>query len=645
MPEPINGLSLGFENRLTIADVVEVARKRREVNRALGAGTLERVEASARWVKSVVEDNEEKLRTGRAAEVKAYYGINTGFGALAGNTALPSQYHTEVLSRNLVASHSSGTGPYFDEETVRATMLLRAHALAQGYSGVRVELIEKFVDMLNHRIYPAVPQKGSLGASGDLAPLAHLALTISRAPDSTKPDLNLDTSGGEAFVEFDPREGTRDGSKVVYHLTEDRLTGEQTLWRRVSGREAMAAVGGQVVLGAKEGLALNNGTTFSTAVAALALHDARNLLWNAELALAMTLEAIRGFRDPFFPRVHEARNQGGAGETARQVLDYVSGSDLLDPGDEDNDPIRVPPQDPYSIRCAPQVLGSIRATLDFIENTVQNELNAATDNPLIFLELGRDYKSVSCGNFHGEPIAFAMDFLGIVMCELGNIAERRIFKLTDYRLSQPGTEENGKGRQRGKETEEFILSTDHVSLEGANSATVLEDCSLPSFLIEIGEQAAWALGIDIDKAEGLNSGFMIPQYTAAALVSECKTLAHPDSVDSIPSSANKEDHVSMSLNAALHARQIVDNVEAVIAIEIMSAAQALSWRIQKARKEGKTVKLGAGTEAALQHLRENGVPYRDFDSVFYPHIRSVISMIRNGVLVRKARGGAQEVPT
>lgn len=580
-------------DRLQLGHVIEIARNYQEVP-SLTAEVEARVQESAEWVKEVVKSIEDKRRRGEKAD--PYYGINTGFGALAGKSALDSEYLTKVLSRNLIASHSVGVGEYFDQEIVRAAMLIRAHTLAQGYSGVRPLIIQKLIQMLNQRVYPAIPAKGSLGASGDLAPLSHLALVMCKVPTPgpTDQDLRLDATSGEAFVPNDEQESGSINSSVTYHITRPRTSESPTLWRRVSGEEAMARVGGQVELLAKEGLALNNGATFSAAIAALTLSDAINLLANSELALSMTLEAIRGFRDPFLPEVHQVRGHPGARISAKNVLQYVQGSKLVDPGDQHNNPKRIPPQDFYSVRCAPQVLGTVRDTLEFVQKIVETELNGATDNPLIFMSLpkSRTYKTISGGNFHGEPIAMAMDFLGIAITELGNIAERRVFRLTDYGFSNPEDQAA-------------------YGLEG--------------FLIE-GDP----------KTEGLNSGVMLLQYTAAALVSDCKTLAHPDSVDSIPSSANKEDHVSMSLNAARHAREIVDNIEAVIAIEYLCAAQALSLRLNRGRAEGKEIRLGKGTRAAYQHIRGE-VRYLDFDRVLYPDIRVAIQLVRSGELVRQAQ--------
>jgi histidine ammonia-lyase len=285
------------------------------------------------------------------------------------------------------------------------------------------------------------------------------------------------------------------------------------------------------------------------------------------------------------------------------VLRYVDGSQLLDPGDLRTDPRRVPPQDPYSVRCAPQVLGTVADTVELARRWVEMEINAATDNPLIFLDLPRDYKTMSGGNFHGEPIAMAMDFLGIALADLGNMSDRRMFMLTDYYPTRTYTDP-------------ATLSEPQHGLGG--------------FLID-----------EARNTQGLNSGLMMLQATAAALVSECKTLAHPDSVDSIPSSGNQEDHVSMSLNAARHAREIVKNVEQILALEILCAAQAIA--LQLGKRGNRELQLGKGTRAAVDELRSAGIAVLTQDRVLYPDIRKAIRLVRSGELLRAARAATPEV--
>jgi histidine ammonia-lyase len=579
-----DAVQLGIR-QLSIEDVVRVARDGEHVA-SLAPEVAARVQATAAWVADTVEQIAQSRQRGQ--KPAAYYGINTGFGAQGGRSTLESKYLIQVLGRNLMASHAVGVGPYFEEAVVRAVLLLRAQSLAQGYSGVRPLLIETLLRMLNERVYPAVPEQGSLGASGDLAPLAHLLLVMSRTPiaPAGQRDLQLDTTDGEAFV---PCTGLATGAEGYYHLTEQHATGKQTIWRRVPGADAMAAAGGKIDLQAKEALALLNGSTFSTALATLVVHDAQNLLEHAELAVAMTLEGIRGCRDPFYPHLHRARRHRRAEETGARVLQYVEGSELLDPGDLRTNPQRIPPQDPYSIRCAPQVLGTVADTLDLARRWVEMDVNAASDNPLIFLDLDRDYKTMSGGNFHGEPIALAMDFLGIALTDLGNLSDRRMFTLTN-------------AAQHG----------------------------LSAFLID-----------EPKETEGFNSGLMMLQATAAALVSDCKVLAHPDSIDSIPSSGNQEDHVSMSLNAARHAREIVKNVEHILALEFLCAGQAIALQLGKPGQ--RDLWPGKGTHAALQVLRAAGITVLTQDRVLYPDIRKAVHLVRSGSLVRAAREAVAEV--
>jgi histidine ammonia-lyase len=584
--------------RLSVADVVGVARDRRRVA-PLTPEVKDRVAAAAAWVAQAVEQI--ALSGQRGGKPAAYYGINTGFGAQAGKCVLGSKYLTEVLGHNLIASHSVGVGPYFDEATVRAVLLIRAQSLAQGHSGVRPLIVETLLRMLNAGVYPAVPEQGSLGASGDLAPLAHLLLVMCRAPRAPagETDLQLDTTDGEAFVRCGEMPTHADR---YWHITEQHAAGTQEVWRRVAGAQAMAAAGGKIELEAKEALALINGATFSAAIAALVVSDAQSIFNHAELVVAMTLEGIRGFRDPFFPHLHRARGHQSAEATGSRVLRYLAGSQFLDPGDLSTNPQRIPPQDPYSIRCAPQVLGTVADTLDLARRWVEMEINAATDNPLIFLDLERDYKTMSGGNFHGEPIAMAMDFLGIAVTDLGNMSDRRMFTLTNYSPSQT----NG---------------------DPANPTAPRHELS--GFLIDEPPETA-----------GLNSGLMMLQATAAALVSDCKALAHPDSIDSIPSSGNQEDHVSMSLNAARHARDIVKNVEQILALEFLCAAQAIDLQL---RKHGNgDLRLGAGTSAAHNALRSAGVGMLTRDRVLYPDIRKAVQLVRSGCLLRAAREATGE---
>ncbi len=509
---------------LTIEQVVAVARHDAKVG--LAEGALQRVRLSRAWVDQVSGDGGTLV-----------YGVNTGFGSLSEVRISPQD--VVDLTRNLILSHSVGVGPALPEDVVRAVILIRANTLAKGYSGIRSQVLETLVEMLNRGVHPVVPEKGSVGASGDLAPLSHLALVL--------------VGEGEATFEG------------------GRFPGGEAL-RRASLEP--------VTLAAKEGLALNNGTSVSAALACLALSDADNLTTNAEIALAMSLEAVRGASRAFDPRLHRVRNHPGQQRSAAHVRRLISGSKLIDSTQ------RV--QDAYSLRCAPQVLGAVRDTVAFVRSTVENEINAATDNPLIFLDEPTPIKAFSGGNFHGEPLALAMDFLGIAVAEIGSIAERRAFRLLD------GTLNSG----------------------------------LPPTLTP---------------ASGLQSGLMMTQYTAASLVSDNKTLAHPDSVDSIPTGANQEDHVSMSTNAARHAREIVWNTERIVAIEMLCAAQALDCRLAALDHGGapaggasppgpsdrSTTRLGCGTKTAHQALRMAGIAPLVQDRVLAPDIERVAQLIHS----------------
>jgi histidine ammonia-lyase len=399
------------------------------------------------------------------------YGVNTGFGRFV-SRSIPDEL-TEELQLRLLRSHSCGVGPPYPDEVVRAAMLLRANTLAKGYSGARIETVELLVDCLNAGILPVVPSRGSVGASGDLAPLAHLALPL--------------VGEGEAVFE-----------------------GE-----RLTGAEALARAGLEPVrLKAKEGLSLINGTQFMAAVGALGALRARRLALAADLACALSVDALQGSRTSFLPQIHELRPLRGQAASASNVLRLLEGSAIIE-AHRWCDKV----QDAYSLRCAPQVHGASRDLLDYVEGTVAIELNAATDNPLVLVD---DGVLVSNGNFHGQPLAFALDALAMAVSELASISERRLERLVNPSLSD----------------------------------------GLPPFLTTDG---------------GLNSGFMIPQYVAASLVSENKVLCHPASVDSIPTSAGQEDHVSMGNAAGLKAWQVIANAERALAIELLAGAQAVEF--------------------------------------------------------------------
>jgi histidine ammonia-lyase len=567
---------LVLEGHLSLEDVIKVARAYQPV------APLEpetevywRVEESRAWVEQAVEQNAGLAEAGEPA--RAYYGINTGFGIHAGGRPLRNPERTRQTSRKLIMSHATGVGDILDEEIVRATMLIRANTLARGRSAVRPALINLLVEMLNRDILPLVPRSGSLGASGDLAPLAHLALVMSRPPASLAEDECAPGFGsicGEASIPVYDSHGAQIGRKVI------------------SGEEAMVWEGKdqRLVLEAKEGLALNNGATFSAALGVLALVDAENLVRHSELAAAMCLEALRGYRDAFLPQINAARAHPGQIAVAENVRALAQGSRLPDSGEVDTDPVRQPPQDPYSLRCAPQVIGAVREALAHVRSILEREINAATDNPLIFVRpednLPRDYKAISGGNFHGEPLAFAADYLSIAVTELGSISERRVFWMLNAAMNR----------------------------------------GLPSMLVS---------GDDTH----IDSGLMITQYVAASLVSKCKTLAHPDSVDSIPSSADQEDHVSMSMNAGLHAREIVENITSVLAIELVAVVTALRHRL--AMMNLTEADLGAGTQVIFRALREYAPQVFEIplerDVIYYPYIHQMAEVITGGALVEALR--------
>jgi len=503
---------------LTIEQVVAVARG------ALGVSPYEaevrrRMQASYDWVQGAVQQD--------AAPI---YGVNTGFGPLARRRVQPSQ--VRQLSYNLILSSMAGVGPPLGQDLVRAMMLIRANTFAKGHSGVRPELGETLVAMLNRGVTPLVPAKGSLGASGDLAPLAHLAAAICVPPDG----------GPQADV------------GRAWHQGE-----------LLSAEEAMRRAGiPRLVLEAKEGLALTNGMTMMLAAAALAVHDAGQLIRAAEVAAALSLEALCGIRSAFDPRLHQANGQPGQAISAANLLDLVQGSRLMD-----SMPDRV--QDAYSLRCTPQVIGPARDLLGFLRQRVSAALNAASDNPLIFLDSGGG-QALTGGNFHGQGPALWLDLLGIAAAQLGTISERRTFRLLTPELSE----------------------------------------GLPAMLLP---------------HTGLDSGMMLSQYTAAALVSENKTLAHPDSVDSIPSSANQEDHVSMGANAARHALEILENVRRILAVELLVAAQGVDLRPQGPER------LGRGTAAAHRSVRRR-VRFLEHDRPLAPDIEALAELIASGELLQ-----------
>jgi len=498
---------------LTIEDVVAVARDHTEVE--IPQNVRERVEKCRQIVEEFVK------------EKRVVYGVTTGFGAL-GSVIIPPEGIKELQS-NLIRSHSVGVGKPLDKNVTRALMLLRANTLAKGNSGVRLKTLETLVQMINKGVHPVIPEKGSVGASGDLAPLSHMTLVMM----------------GEGEAEYE--------GKIM------------------SGKEAMEKAGiSPVELDSKEGLALINGTQVMTAIGALALYDAERLIKTVEIATAMSLEALSGMSDAFDERIHRVRPHPGQITSAKNIQLLIKGSQIIKPSKEVvRESGMRPPHDPYSLRCAPQVLGSVRYAIAYARKVVEVEVNSATDNPLIFVE---DKECLSCGNFHGQPISIAMDLLGIALAVVGNLSERRIARLTDENLS----------------------------------------AGLPAFLIHE----------EVEK--GIHSGFMSTQITAAALASENKALAHPASVDSIPTSANFEDSVSMGPIAARKAMEILRNVEYILAIELLCAAQGIDFRGSD--------KLGKGTSVAYSMIRKR-VPMLKEDRVMCKDVETMVELIRSEELV------------
>lgn len=483
---------------LTLEEVREVAVDGRKI--AIAVDARKRMEASHALVGEI-------LRSG-----KATYGISTGFGEFS--RIYLSEDKNNKLQLNLIRSHTSGTGKPFDEKTARAIMLLRLNALCVGFSGVNPEVTDLLVSFLNLGITPVIPEQGSLGASGDLANLAHMSLVL--------------VGEGRAVV---------DGVEM-------------------SGHEALVARNlKHIRLSGKDGLALINGTAVMLGVGTLAYLEAEDLLVAANGAAALTFEALRGFKSAYDPRIHELRKQQGQMKVASEMRRLIEGSEYVDTRSGDV-------QDAYTLRCVPQVHGASLDAIGYVRNVLSSEANAVTDNPLVFAET---CEVISGGNFHGQPLALAMDFLAVAVAELANISERRTERLVNPQLS-----------------------------------------GLPAFLIKNG---------------GVQSGLMIPQYVAASLVSENKVLSHPASVDSIPSSANKEDHVSMGAFAARKVRTVIANTRRVIAIELMCAAQAID--LQEKRR------LGEGTNRLYELLRGT-IPMLKEDRPLSEDIETVAELIERG---------------
>jgi histidine ammonia-lyase len=491
---------------LKIKDVVKVARDFEKVQ--LKKSIIKKVEENRRVIDDIIK------------EKKVVYGINTGFGELA-NVNISMEKLNE-LQYNLVRSHSCGVGKYLSTDIVRAMMLLRCNSLAKGYSGIRLKILNMLIEMLNRGIHPLVPEKGSVGASGDLIPLAHIALVMI----------------GEGVAEY---KGKILKSAEIFKI--NKIT--------------------PIKLQPKEGLALINGTQLMTAMGSLLVHDADILLKNAQIAGAMSLEALMGTDQAFREEIHKVRPHKGQIVCAKNLRRLTKNSEIIA---SHKNCSKV--QDPYTIRCMPQVFGAVKDAIDYTKNIVEIEINSATDNPLVFT---KTKECISGGNFHGQPMALALDLLGMAIAQIGSFSERRIARLLDKKLS-----------------------------------------GLPAFLVK--------------KDRGLNSGFMLAQYVAANLVNENKILSHPASVDSIPVSANQEDFVSMGVTSAVKARQILENVQHIVAIEFLTASQALEFL--------KPLKPSPASMVAYKEVRKIVSPLEK-DRSMSEDINRICDLVKDGKIVEK----------
>ena len=491
--------------KITLEDLINVTRKGYKVS--ISDEAYEKIDKARALVDKYVEEG------------KVSYGITTGFGKFAEVSI--SKEQTGQLQKNIVMSHSCSVGNPLPIDIAKGVVLLRAVNLAKGYSGARRIVIEKLVELLNKDVTPWIPEKGSVGSSGDLSPLAHMSLVL----------IGL----GKAYYKGELLEA----------------------------KDALAKAGIEPIpsLSSKEGLALINGTQAMMGNAVLAVYDAENLLKQADIVAALTIDALGGIVDAFDERIHLIRPHKGQIDSAENLRNLLKDSKRTTRQGEKR------MQDAYSLRCTPQVHGASRLAFDYVKQTVETEINSVTDNPLIFP--GENGACISGGNFHGQPIAIAMDTLGILVSEIANISERRIEKLVNPALSH----------------------------------------GLPAFLVKNG---------------GINDGFMIPQYVAAALVSENKVLAHPASVDSIPTSANQEDHVSMGTIGARKARTIVNHAQHVVSIELLCATQAADFWDAK--------NLGIGTKEAYRTLREK-VDFMENDVIFYPLMDKSFEIVKNAILL------------
>lgn len=492
-------------NNLTLKDFYNVSFRDYAVS--IDPIATERMARSSLSIEKIIEQGQ------------TVYGVNTGFGKLS-NVHIPVEELGD-LQKNLVLSHACGTGDYIPKFLSRAILLLKANALCKGFSGTRPEIAHLLINLLNNDIIPAIPEKGSVGASGDLAPLAHMTLVL----------IGL----GEAWS----------GNNLL------------------DGRAALNKIGlTPIQLRSKEGLALLNGTQFMTAFAVAALIRAKNLLKCADIAGAITVESLLGTKTAFDDRIQKARGYEGQIHVARNMRKLLEKSEIVE---SHKNCEKV--QDAYSTRCIPQVHGAVRQAIEFVEKILLTEMNACTDNPLIFSE---DFAVLSGGNFHGQPISLASDYLTIAVAQLANMSERRIESLMDPVQS-----------------------------------------GLPPFLAP---------------HSGINSGFMIAQVTAASLVSENKVYSHPASVDSIPTSANQEDFVSMGAHAARKALEVIENSEVVIGIELLAGCQAIDFR--------KNLQPGLGTFCAHKTIREY-IPEMDIDRLIHKDIEEIKKLVKSNVIVNK----------
>lgn len=497
---------------LTLEEIAEVARNYAIVE--LTNEAVEKIKISRQIVEKAINDG------------KVIYGINTGFGKFENIGIKDTQL--EELQRNLILSDAVGIGNPFPTDVTRAIILLRVNALAKGLSGIRLETVQGLIDMLNKCVHPLIREKGSVGSSGDLCPLAHMVLPLI----------------GEGEAEYNGE---------ILH-----------------GRKAMEKAGiPVVVLQAKEGLALINGTCAMMGVSSLAVYDAIILSKTADIVASLTIDALEGITDPFDARIHKARPHKGQMDVAENLLQILKDSKLTTKQGQ------LRNQDAYTLRCTPQIHGASRLALDYVRQVIETEVNSATDNPLIFPDNGDVF---SGGNFHGQPVAIAMDTLGICMAEYANVSERRIERLVNPTLS-----------------------------------------GLPGFLTPV---------------EGVNCGFMVAQYAAAAVVSENKVLAHPASVDSIPTSANQEDHVSMGTIASRKAATIIEHVKSVLGVEIICAAQAVDFKDKN--------KLGKGTRAAYDTIRKE-ITFMDTDRAIYLDMDKAKKLVGEGTVLKNVEAAIGEL--